>query len=92
VRVHGKGHRHGHEQGHALATWPGAEMLLLGKSSQVDQDPAVNLNAIVFVEVNVAVNAHALVHDQAWPSTCTARVSEKLEKSSGQAHFTGPTT
>jgi hypothetical protein len=32
----------------------------------------VNLDLIVPVEVNVAVNAHALVHDQALPSTCTA--------------------
>jgi hypothetical protein len=65
VRVHGKGHRHGHEQGHALATGRKAEALPVRMSSHVDQDPDVNLKVIVPVEVNVAVYPHALVHDQA---------------------------
>jgi hypothetical protein len=68
VRVYGKVHLHGQEQGHehvGRAVPKGRYELTSTVAMLTPTALSVDVDLIVLVAVAVAVNAHALVHDQA---------------------------
>jgi hypothetical protein len=76
VRVHGYVHLQGHDQVDVLRQRAGfehGETSSMGFCLPVAWARGVLVPLLLSVYLTIAVNARALVHDQAWPSTCTAR-------------------